>query len=73
MSEITTNSEMFSNLLRTPFSLKDQTLNLFGNKSVFQVRILTKPEAYSGPAAVRGESSSVTNDTVASKYFTRSL
>ena len=69
MSEITTNSEMFSNLLRTPFSLKDQTLNLFGNKSVFQVRILTKPEAYSGPAAVRGESSSVTNDTVASKYL----
>ena len=69
MSEITTNSEMFSNLLRTPFSLKDQTLNLFGNKSVFQVRILTKPEAYSGPASVREDPSPVTNDNVASKYL----
>ena len=69
MSEITTNSEMFSSLLRTPFSVKQENINLFQNKNVFQVRILTALEAYSGPATEVDDPSSIDDSNVASKYL----
>ena len=69
MSEITTNSEMFSSLLRTPFSVKQENINLFQNKNVFQVRILTALEAYSGPATEVDDPSTIDDSNVASKYL----